>query len=154
MSFEYPGYKVTISREVAATPGTYAVFAQVRDIDGPAGSAEQIETSHRDSQFRKYQAGMRDGGEVSFDIVFDPDLAGHDPTVATSVYQDWENGKMANYKITFPGQLATTTEDTTTCIFAAFTSNFAFKAPMADALTASLTLKINGVLTWAHVAGS
>lgn len=150
---EYSGYKVIIAREIAATPGTYGVFAQVRDIDGPAGSADQIETTHRDVQFRKYQAGMRDGGEVSFDIVFDSDLAGHDPTVATSVYKDWELGRMANYKITFPGELATTTEDTTTCIFAAFTSNFAFSAPMEDALTASLTLKINGALTWAHVAG-
>lgn len=144
---EYVGYKVLIAREVAATPGTYTTFAQVKDIDGPSASADQIETSHRDSQLRKFQAGMRDGGEVSFDIVFDPDLAIHDPTLATSVYKDWELGRLANYKITFPGVVAAIT----TCIFSAFTSGFAFSAPMEDALTASVTLKINGALTWAHV---
>lgn len=144
---EYSGFLVIIAREVAATPGTYAAFGQVKDIDGPSGDANQIETSHRDSAFRKYQAGMRDGGEVTFDIVFDPNLAAHDPTLATSVYKDWELGRMANYKISFPGVAAALT----TCIFAAFTSAFSFSAPMEDALVASLTLKVNGVLTWAHV---
>lgn len=144
---EYAGYKVIIAREVAATPGTYAAFGQVRDIDGPSGEADQIETSHRDSLFRKWQAGMRDGGEIDFDIVFDPNLAAHDPTLATSVYKSWENGLLENYKITFPGAGAATT----TCIFSAFISKFGFTAPMEDALTAAITLKVNGAFTWAHV---
>ena len=151
---EYPGYKVLIAREVAATPGTYAGVAHVRDIDGPGGTAETVETSHRDSSFRLYQAGMRDGGEVTFDIVFDPDLAGHDPTLSASMYKDWELGRTANYKMTYPGELVTTTCDSTTCIFNTLITTWQFKAPLKDALVASLTLKINGALTWAHVAGS
>lgn len=154
MALEYAGYRVLIAKEILATPGTYTTFAAVKDIKGPSAKAAQIETSSRDSQFRKYVAGMRDGGEVDFEIVFDPDLASHDPTLATSVYKDWELGRMVNYKLTFPGALVTTTTATTTCVFAAFTSSFEFMAPLENALVASVKLKINGVLTWAHVAGT
>lgn len=144
---EYVGYKVLIAREVAATPGTYATIGQVIDIGGPSASADQIETSHRDSQLRKFQSGMRDAGEVNFGIMFDPDLASHDPTLATSIYKDWELGRLANYKLTFPGVVAAVT----TCVFSAFTSAFGFDAAMEDGLKADVTLKINGTLTWAHV---
>jgi hypothetical protein len=151
---EYSGYKTIISKEIAATPGTYAAFAQVMDLSGPAGTADTIETSHRDSTFKKFQAGMRDGGEVSFSIRFDPDLASHDPTLATSVYKDWELGRAVNYKITFPGAMVTTTAGSTTCVFNAVTTKFSFTSPLTDALDAEITLKINGALTWAHVAGT
>jgi hypothetical protein len=143
---EFSGYKTIIARETS-TPGTYETFAQVRDLGGPSATADQIETSHRDSLFRKFQAGMRDGGEMSFDIVFDPDLASHDPTLATSTYKDWENGTVRNYKVTFPG----TGTKTTTCTFSGVITGYEFDSPMEDALTAAITIKINGSLTWAHV---
>lgn len=151
---EYAGYKTIIAREIAATPGTFATFGQVLDLNGPGGSADTINVSHRDSLFKKAQAGMRDGGEVSFDVVFDPDLPAHDPTLATSVYKDWELGRTVNYKITFPGAMVTTTAGSTTCVFNAITTKFEFKSPLGDALTAAITLKINGAMTWAHVAGT
>ena len=143
---EYAGYRVVLAKETTP-PGTYTTFAQIRDIDGPSAEADQIETSHRDSLFRKWQPGMRDGGELNFEIVFDPDLAGHDPTLANSVYKDWELGVVRNYKMTFPGDAA----KTTTCIFSGFISNFGFQAPMEEALTADITVKVNGTMAWAHV---
>ena len=143
---EYAGYRVLLAKETS-TPGTYAVFAQSKDIDGPSAEADQIETSHRDSLFRKWQPGMRDGGELTFDIVFDPDLPGHDPTLADSVYSDWENGVVSNYQVTYPGAGT----DTTTCVFSGFISTFGFSAPMEDALTAAITLKVNGAMVWTHV---
>lgn len=143
---EYAGYRVLLAKETAV-PGTYVNFAQIKDIDGPSAMADQIETSHRDSLFRKFQPGMKDGGELNFDIVFDPDLAGHDPTLTDSVYKDWETGTVRNYKATYPG----VGTDITTCIFSGFISKFGFTAPMEDALTAAITVKVNGAMTWAHV---
>lgn len=143
---EYAGYKVKLAKETA-TPGTYANIAQVLDISGPGVQADQIQVSHRDSTWRKYLPGLVDGGEVSFDIAFDPNDASHDPTVTTSMYADCINQKAGNYKLTFPGAGTATT----TCILNAFVTKFETSEPVEDALTASITLKINGALTWAHV---
>lgn len=144
---EYAGYKTILEVELDAV---YTPVAQVRDLTGPAIIADQIEVSSRDSRARKYVAGMYDGGEVTFDIVFDPDHASHDPTLADSMYAYAKTGDPVNFRLTFPGvSPATTTAD-----FAAFVSNFEISSPLEDALTASLTLKISGDVTWAHDPGA
>lgn len=142
---EYAGYLVKIQK--FTPPSTWVDVAQVKDLSGPSAQADQIEVSHRDSLWRRYVAGLRDGGEVSFDVVFDPDHASHDPTVADSMYDLLENGEVASFRITFPGLSGATT----TATFDAFVSNFEVDSPLEDGVTAALTLKITGVITWAHV---
>ncbi len=141
---EYAGYAVDLEIELGAV---WTPVAQVRDISGPAVIADQIEASHRDSRARRYVAGMYDGGEISFDIVFDPDHASHDPTLADSMYAYAASGETASFRLTFPGAGTATT----TATFAAFVSNFEITSPLEDALTASLTAKVSGAVTWAHV---
>lgn len=141
---EYGGFKTILQAYIS---GAYTAVAQVRDIDGPGITSDQIEVTHRDTVWRKYVAGMRDGGEVTFDIVFDPDHASHDPTVSTSMYKAAENGTVMAFRVIFPGVSTATTK----CEFNAFVSEFTTGSPLEDGLTASLTLKITGSLTWAHV---
>lgn len=148
---EYAGYSVTLERDISATETpSWQVVAQIRDLSGPAAQSDQIEVSHRDDQWRRYVQGMKDGGEVTFDVVFDPDHASHDPTLTTSMWGWLEEGERNTYRITFPGE----DDDTTTATFSAFVSNFELDSPMESGLTANLTLKISGSVDWAHVPGA
>lgn len=145
---EYAGYRTKLEIEIASV---YTTVAQIRDLAGPAAVSDQIEVTHRGSggninRYRRYVAGMLDGGEVTFDAVFDPDHASHDPTLTGSMYALVESGEVNNFRITFPGDGS----DTTTATFEAFVSNFEINSPLEDALTADLTLKITGPITWAH----
>lgn len=141
---EYAGYRTTLEVLLGAV---WTDVAQVRDLSGPAAVADQIEVSHRDDRWRRYVAGMRDGGEVSFDVVFDPDHASHDPTLTDSMWGYLEEGTRSQFRLTFPGASTATT----TATFYAFLSNFEITSPLEDGLNAALTLKISGEVTWAHV---
>lgn len=60
-------------------PGTGAVLlGQVRDIEGPGVAQDAVDVASRDSgKLTAYLGGLRSGGEVSFEIVYDPDDATH-----------------------------------------------------------------------------
>lgn len=148
---EYAGYLTQLQRRTdAGPPEVWQTVAQIRDLNGPAGQSDQIEVSHRDDQWRHFVAGMRDGGEVTCDIIFDPDHASHDPTLTGSMWDLMETGTRDLYRLVFPGE----DEDTTTSAFSAFVSNFAITSPMEGGLGANLTLKISGPTAWAHVEGA
>lgn len=145
---EYAGYRTKLEIELASV---WTTVAQIRDLGGPSAQSDQIETTHRGAggtinRYRRYVAGMVDGGEMSFDIVFDPDHASHDPTITGSLYDLVDSGEVNNFRLTFPGQGS----DITTATFEAFVSGFEISSPLEDALTADITLKITGPITWAH----
>lgn len=56
-------------------PGTGAVLlGQVRDIDGPGIGQDTVDIASRDSgKLRARLGGLKTGGEVTFEIVYDPD---------------------------------------------------------------------------------
>lgn len=140
---EYAGYKTILEVELASV---WTEVAQIVDLGGPSASADQIEVSHRGYQWRRYVAGMRDGGEVPFDVIFDPDDPSHDPTITGSMYDLLSTGEVNSFRITFPGAGS----DTTTATFDAFVSGFEVDSPMEDGIKANITLKITGEITWAH----
>lgn len=146
---EYAGYKAIIEVQLASV---WTTIAQVRDISGPGLASEQIEVSHRQSRYRRYVAGMLDGGEVTFQIVFDPDHASHDPTLTNSMFAYAVSGDTAPFRITFPGAVGVVEDGNTIASFAAFVANFEISSPLEDGLLADLTLKISGDITWAHTA--
>lgn len=146
---EYAGYRALLRRKITTT---YDPVAQVADLNGPQLESDQIEVSHRSdgqptNQWRRYVSGMKDGGEVDFDLIFDPDDPTHDPTLSTSMYALGAAGDPGDFQIDFPG--AGTAR--TTATFSAYVKNFDVKAPLEDGLTAELKLKISGQVTWAHV---
>lgn len=145
---EYAGYRTKLEIELASV---WTTVAQIRDLAGPGAESDQIEATHRGSggtinRYRRYVAGMLDGGEVSFDIVFDPDHASHDPVTTGSMYNLVETGEVNNFRTTFPGAGSNVTIAT----FAAFVSNFEIGSPLEDVLSADITLKITGAITWTH----
>ena len=139
MANKYLGFSVTLGVDDGA--GGYTTIAAVRDIDGPSLTTDSVEVTSRDStnRYREILAGMQDGGEVTFDIVYDPADATHNATAGLVFLQ--KNGTSKTYQVAFPGSINWT--------FTAIVTKFQVKAPLEDSLTADVTLKISGEPTLA-----
>jgi predicted secreted protein len=139
---KYAGIDCVLKKTISAA---LVAIAQVRDIKGPGMTSKPIDVSTRDSpgKFMEFIAGMRDGGEVTFDLVFDPDLASHSLSVAGGLGSAFTLGTVDVYTITFSDVVPTV------ATFSALVIKYEPKAPYNDALTADVTLKVTGLLTYA-----
>ncbi len=118
--------------------------AGVTNIGGPGLTLETIDVTNHSSAsaWREFVGGLKDGGEISVDIVFDPVAATHKNASGGLLYLLTTRAS-ASFTITFPDAAPTT------WTFAAFVTSFEVGAPVADGLTASVTLKITGAPTLA-----
>lgn len=139
----------TILAREGNTPGTFVAIANIADISGPGLSRETIDVTAHDSPngYRQHVGGLKDGGEVSFDVNYDPLV--HDTLVADLDLT--ASGGAKNWKVTFPKSTGQTTAGNT-WTFAAIMTAFEASAPIGDKLSATVTLKISGKPTLA--AGS
>lgn len=135
---EYSGFSTTIAYGDGAATEAFTSVGQVRDISGPSYEANAIDVSHRGSTTRAFVAGMIDAGEVTFDVVFDPDLATHGATGLRSFI-----GTKKNWRISLPDT------SPTLITFSAVMTGFELASPMEDAISANITLKVAGTVTWA-----
>jgi predicted secreted protein len=117
------------------SPEVFTAIAKVTDISISGFSIDAVEVTSQDSadHFREYIPGMRDGGEVSFDLVFDPALTGH-----TALKTALETGAVSNWRVEFP------VNPVKAWAFKGFLTSFEIDASMEEALTASATIKITG----------
>ena len=110
-------------------------IAQVRDIGGPGISMDTIDVTTHDSTdaWREFIAGLKDGGEVSLDLVYDPDNASQ-----TLLRTDLDARTVNTYSITLT--------DTTPAVitFSCLVTAFEPSAAVEDELGLSATLKITG----------
>lgn len=136
----YSGYAAEFQVEIASV---YTKVAQLRDIGGPNMAADEIDVSDRDLRWKQFIAGMLDGGEVSFDLVYDPDLASHSASVAGGLITLFAAGSTNNFRLKF----ADATPATAT--FAGFVKEVQPKAPFNDTQTADVTIKVSGAIVWA-----
>lgn len=118
--------------------------AGVTNIGGPGLTLETIDVTNHSSTsaWREFVGGLKDGGEISVDIVFDPVAATHKNASGGLLYLLTTRAS-ASFTITFPDTGATV------WTFTAFVTSFEVGAPVADGLTASVTLKITGAPTLA-----
>lgn len=138
---KFSGYDVLLKVKQGAS---YVTIAQLRDVGGPSLSQDTVETTNRDgSKWREFVGGLKNGGEVSFDVVYDPALATHAAGSAPGLVHMLNNGVVGDFQLTFP------TSPATTCTFNALVTGFEPGAAMEDALTADVTLKITGAPVWA-----
>ena len=86
--------------------GGYTTVAAVRDIAGPAMALNAIDASSRDSADKVFVAGLVDGGEMTFDIIYDPDTATHAAGAAPGLPYLLENKTLAAFKLLFPDRPA------------------------------------------------
>ncbi|MGS4883459.1 phage tail tube protein [Roseibium sp. MB-4] len=113
--------------------GVFASLAGVMAISGPGLSRDAVDVTDMASLggWREFAGGLKDPGEVSLDLEFDPD----GPDV-TSLLADIHEDTPGYYKIVFP--------DTTEWGFPAFVTGYEPTAPLDDKMTASVTFKLSG----------
>lgn len=117
------------------SPEVFTAIAQIADITGPGLSLDTIDVTTHDSPgaWREFIGGLKDGGEVSFDLVYDPDSATHD-----ALKDDLDARVKRNFQVIFPDLTATQWD------FTAVVTEFEPQMAVEDAMTASITLKLSG----------
>lgn len=114
-------------------PEAFTTVAQVRTISGPGLTLDTIDVStHDGGGWRDFIASLLDGGEVTLDLVWDPDAATH-----ISLRQDLVNRTSPrNFKIVWPDATSTTWS------IAGVVTRFEPNAPVDAELSAAVTIKL------------
>lgn len=130
------GFGTKLERETA-TPGTYAAIAQILSVTPPQYSRDTHETTTADvtDGYKTFIGGLKDAGEVSMEIEYDPDTH-------NTLIDDLDEAGTYNYRVVLPWG----TIDT--CTFAAVMTAFNPQAPAEDKLTATVNFKVSGKPVW------
>jgi hypothetical protein len=83
------------------TPEAFTTIAEVINISGPTLSLETIDvTSHGSTDaWREFVAGLKDPGEITFDINFVPTGATH--SYSTGLINDYDDRTLRNSSLFF-----------------------------------------------------
>lgn len=113
---------------------TYVAVAEVTSIDVLDVSVDSYDVSSHDSagQWREFVAGMKDAGELTMEINYDPSVHG---AIWSAL------GSERNHRITLTDSGAAVVS------FAAIVSGISAQAPYDDKLSASVSLKVTGAVT-------
>ena len=126
-----------------SSPETFTAIAEVKDISGPNLSMEFAEFTHQQSSdgYREYKPTFKMSGDITFDCNFLPDDATQ--TFASSgLLYDYDQKTLRNFQLLFPDSGATLAS------FSAYVANIQPSAPMSEALSLSVTLRVTGEVTW------
>jgi hypothetical protein len=124
-----------------ASPEVFTDIGNLGDVDGPGSKLDTVEVTHHGSDAKEYAATIIDGGEVKWTINYDPAGATHNNSAGGILYV-MQQKTLKNFKLVFPAAVAAGPT------FAAFVTDFQPKAPVAGKLSADITLKISGPVTW------
>lgn len=140
---KYPAFGIQIAWDPAGG-SSYATIGQILDVAGPNLQRSTIDVTTHDSvdAWMEFLKSLKDGGEVTFSIVWDPALGTHD--AATGLASDFDEDSInPNFQITFPDT------GNTVWTFPGAVTNFNPTAPVADRLSADVTIKVMGKPTLA-----
>lgn len=120
-----------------ATPTeTFTTIAKVTSISGPARTRATIDVTAHDSpnQYMEYIGGLKDGGEVSLEINYDP------ADTTQDLDGDFDDVTARNYQIV----ILPDTTDEVTWDFAGWLTELSDEFPHDDKMARTLTVKITG----------
>ena len=63
---------MAIKRGDGASPEVFTTIPEVRSINGPDGSASEIDVSDLSSTSREFRMGLQDEGSITLDMMFIP----------------------------------------------------------------------------------
>jgi len=134
-------YATVLSVKQLGDDGTYVPIAKVRDVKGPGLKLDTEDVTTYDSNgWKEYEGTLIDGGEVSFELEYDPALSTH------SGQQSNTEGLPAmlaarqprDFKITFP--------DSAEVLFKALVTEFEPDAPTGGTRKASVKMQVTGAV--------
>ncbi|WP_329545569.1 hypothetical protein OG548_14420 [Streptomyces sp. NBC_01356] len=117
--------------------GVFVAIANVSDISGPERTREAIEVTAHDSpdKYREIIKGLKDGGEVTLTINYDPGETTHEALDA-----DFEEDELRAYQVVLlPGEADEHTWD-----FTAMITDLGDAFPIDDKMERDATFKISG----------
>lgn len=122
---------------------TFVSVAEVGNITGPNMTLGTVEATHQTSTsgVKEYIATVLDTGEISFPLNFLPTAVTHD--------QIYGLIKDVKHKILRKFQLVMTDATTTTASFSAYVTAFGQAASIDGKLTANVSLRISGPVSFA-----
>lgn len=115
-------------------------IAEILSLDGPNAERDMIDVTNMQSasQAKEFIAGLIDGGEISLDLNYLPQNATH-----KLILTDLATPSTAT------GYTLTLTDASTSTITAnLLVKSFKLKGAVADRLSASVTFKVTGPVTW------
>ena len=117
---------VDIATGITIVFGTTAFSMEILDVSGPSYARDPIEMTHQGSVKAKEftPADLYDGGEVTFDVHYNPDSAIPVDEVTEEITVTWPAGA--------------------TVVFDGFMTGFEPTGPLNDKMTASATVKVTG----------
>jgi len=118
--------------DMTPTTPVFAPIANVTNLSGPEIERETYDVTAHDSAdgWREFIGGLKDGGEVSIEVNFDP--RDHQTLLA-----DLDDTEARDYKITFPGAIGS-------WAFKAFMTGISAEAPVDDKMSGEMTFKVTG----------
>lgn len=118
-------------------------IAEVKDVSGPGLSRDAVEKTHHGSpnMWREFIKGLKDGGEITFTVNYDPSAATH--SVATGIPSDFADDiTISTISITWP-------DGTTVWSFPGIVTDFEPNPQLDDMFEADITIKVAGEPTLA-----
>lgn len=116
-------------------------LGEVTDFDGPGGSNSEIDITSLDSTSREFRNGLRDSGEVSLSMNFVPGDAG----------QIYLRQRQAITNVPTRFVMTLTNTPATLITFDAFVREFTIAGAADDKVSASVTLRVTGDVTWSDI---
>lgn len=137
MALESQGMIVCFSTTTANTTAVAAAIEEVNSVNGPSGSANVIDVTHLRSTAKEKLIGLRDEGQISLDINF----------IATAANQiklrESRAGRtQSNVALLFSDS------GNTLAAMKCYVSGFAITGAVDAKMTGSVTIEINGPVTW------
>jgi predicted secreted protein len=130
-----------------ATPTeAFTTIANVTTINGPDRSRETINVTAHNSPgaWMEFLGSLKDGGEISIEINYDPTEATHD------LDDDFDDVEPRNYQVV----ILPDTEDEYTWDLSGILTALGDEFPHDDKMARSMTVKVTGKPLLTHTAGS
>jgi hypothetical protein len=127
-----------INTATSATFTLSALIGELTDFNGPGGSASEIDVTHLGSSAREFVMGLKDSGTVTAELQFKPGDVGQ---VFLRKRQE-----VLSVPTTFILKLSDASN--TELTFNAYVQGFSISGAVDDKVTASVTLRVTGDVTW------
>ena len=129
----YNAFGTLFERGDGESPEEFEPVGEATDISGPEMERDTLEvTSHQSPDaYREWVGGLKDGGEVSFEVRYDP-------TIHNVLQDDFDDPQPRNYRIVLPDPPGGVWK------FSGFITNMGLEFPLEDAMGCSFTFKVTG----------
>jgi len=122
---------IALQRSDMATTPVFTAIGNVTNVGGPEMERDTYDvTAHDGDGWKEFIGGLKDGGEVSLTVNYDPSK--HDDLVA-----DFEDDVPRDYKLVFPGGIGE-------WALKLILTGFSQEAPVDGKLSAELKFKVSG----------